>query len=53
MYTCLGLTAVVFVLHGVVLHGWAIQDRRMSLTWMVWMATFNLVGAATYAARVR
>ena len=53
MYAGLGLSAIVFVVHGVMLHGWTVQNRRMSLDWMGLMAFFNLAGAVTYAARVR
>lgn len=53
MYAGLGLSAVVFVVHGVLLHGWEVQNRRMSIDWMILMALFNLVGAVTYAVRVR
>lgn len=53
MYAGLGLSAVVFVIHGLILHGWEIQNRRMSLDWMALMAICNLAGAFTYAARVR
>ena len=52
MYAGLGLSAVVFVVHGILLHGWTVQNRRMSLDWMGMMALFNLTGAVTYAARV-
>lgn len=52
MYAGLGLSAVVFVIHGVLLHGWTLQNRRMSLDWMGLMAFFNLTGAVIYAARV-
>ena len=52
MYAGLGLSAVVFVVHGILLHGWTIQNRRMSLDWMGLMALFNLTGAGIYAARV-
>ncbi|KAL8652921.1 MAG: hypothetical protein Q9226_004062 [Calogaya cf. arnoldii] len=52
MYAGLGLSAVIFVVHGILLHGWALQNHRMSLDWMALMAMFNLVGASTYAARV-
>lgn len=52
MYAGLGLSAVVFVLHGIVLHGWTVQNRRMSVDWMGLMALFNLTGAVIYAARV-
>jgi adiponectin receptor len=43
----------MFVAHGLIIHGWALQSAHMSLLWMAWMATSNLVGAAIYAARVR
>ncbi|KAL8878679.1 MAG: hypothetical protein Q9198_003564 [Flavoplaca austrocitrina] len=52
MYAGLGLSAVIFVIHGILLHGWALQNQRMSLDWMALMATFNLLGATIYAARV-
>ena len=52
MYAGLGLSAVVFVVHGILLHGWAVQNQRMSLNWMGLMALFNLTGAVIYAARV-
>lgn len=53
MYAGLGLSAVVFVVHGLIRHGWTTQNQRMSLDWMALMATSNLVGAAIYTARVR
>lgn len=52
MYAGLGLSAVVFVMHGIFLHGWTVQNRRMSLDWMGLVALFNLMGALIYAARV-
>jgi adiponectin receptor len=52
LYTGLGLAALLFVGHGIMLHGIAIQEKRMALKWMVAMATFNLLGAAAYAARI-
>lgn len=52
MYAGLGLSAIIFVYHGVNKHGWKTQNRRMSLDWMVLMASLNLIGAFTYAARV-
>lgn len=52
MYAGLGLSAVVFVIHGILLHGWEVQNRRMSLDWIGLMALFNLVGVVVYAARV-
>ena len=52
MYAGLGLTGIIFAVHGVVEHGWEIQNRRMALTWMMVMACFNFLGAGLYAVRV-
>lgn len=51
-YAGFGLSSIIFVLHGLYLHGWEMQNARMSLTYMLWMAISNLTGAALYAARV-
>lgn len=51
-YAGFGLSSIIFVVHGLLLHGWEVQKSRMSLVWMGWMATANLVGATIYAARV-
>lgn len=52
MYASFGLFAVVFVMHGFYLYGFAIQRRRLALEWMALMALLNLLGAAFYALRV-
>jgi len=52
MYASLGLSFIVPIMHGISIYGWRIQLWRMSLDWMLLMATFNLAGAATYAMRV-
>jgi adiponectin receptor len=52
MYSGLGLSAIIFIIHGLAIHGWEIQNQRMSLSWMGLMGTLNLTGAAAYAARV-
>ncbi len=52
MYACLGLSAIVFIAHGVILHGWETQYKRMSLDRMGLMSLLNLTGAYAYAARV-
>ena len=52
MYAGLGLSGLVFVIHGILLHGWTVQNQRMSVDWMALMAIFNLTGAVIYAARV-
>jgi adiponectin receptor len=51
-YAAFGLSSIFFVVHGLLLYGWEQQNGRMSLEWMSWMATANLLGAAIYAARV-
>lgn len=51
-YASLGLAAFVFIFHGIWIYGFSIQNQRMSLSWMAWMGTFNVVGAVVYAARV-
>ena len=53
MYAGLGLSALVFTGHGILLYGWKIQNDRMSLDWMGLMAFLNLIGAAIYSARVK
>lgn len=52
MYSGLGLSAIVFIIHGIAVYDWTIQYQRMSLGWMGLMATLNLIGAVVYAARV-
>ena len=52
MYSGLGLSAIIFITHGIANFGWTIQSQRMSLGWMGLMAAFNLIGASVYAARV-
>jgi adiponectin receptor len=51
-YAAFGLSSVTFVIHGLILYGWEMQKRRMSLVRMGWMAAINLSGAMIYAARV-
>ncbi|KAM3471474.1 hypothetical protein MY8738_009309 [Beauveria namnaoensis] len=51
-YAGFGLSSIIFVIHGLLLYGWELQKSRMSLVWMGWMATANLVGALIYAARI-
>ena len=52
MYAGLGLSFIIPIVHALSLYGFEVQIWRMSLDWMFLMATFNLVGAAIYAARV-
>jgi len=52
MYAGLGLSAIVFIIHGLLIHGWEIQKHRMSLEWMALMGGLNITGALSYACRV-
>jgi len=52
MYASLGLSAMAFITHGVIIHGWEIQNHRMSLTYLLITAMLNLLGAAIYTARI-
>jgi adiponectin receptor len=52
MYVSLGLSAMVFITHGLTIYGWEIQNHRMGLSYMLTMAMLNLLGAAIYTARI-
>lgn len=52
MYSCLGLSSIIFIIHGIMLYGYKTQKYRMSLDWMGIMATLNLLGAFAYTVRV-
>jgi adiponectin receptor len=52
IYSGLGLSAIVFIIHGLAIHGWETQNHRMSLSWMGLMGILNLTGAIVYATRV-
>jgi adiponectin receptor len=52
IYSSLGLSAICFIIHGLVLHGWVLQNRRMSLSWMGLTGGLNMIGAMVYAARI-
>lgn len=53
VYGGLGLLANIFVIHGVLLHGWAEQNQRMSIDYMGLMALLTIIGGVIYVARVR
>ncbi|KAF4630902.1 hypothetical protein G7Y89_g7237 [Cudoniella acicularis] len=52
MYTSLSLSTLVFIVHGITIHGWEIQNHRMGLSRMGLMGLLNLISAGSYAARV-
>jgi adiponectin receptor len=52
MYTCFGLSAILFISHSIFLYGFAIQKQRLSIEWMALMGFLNIAGAVIYASRV-
>lgn len=52
MYSGLGLSFIIPIVHGVTKFGWETQMQRMSLDWMAVMAGLNLAGGGIYALRV-
>ena len=52
MFALLGLSAFVPVLHGIILHGWDVQNRRMAVTHLLGLGLLNATGTVIYAARV-
>lgn len=52
MYTALGMSTVIFIIHGIVLYGYETQNARMSLDWMAVVALSNSIGTIAYATRV-
>jgi adiponectin receptor len=51
MYTCFGLSAILFISHSIFLYGFAVQKKRLSIEWMALMGFLNIAGAAVYASR--
>lgn len=52
MYTCFGLSAILFMTHSILLYGFAVQRKRLAIEWMALMGLLNLLGAVFYASRV-
>ena len=52
MYTLLGLSTFLPVLHGLAIYSFAELNRRMSLNYFFGLGLLNFTGAAIYAARV-
>lgn len=52
MYAGFGLSAIIPIIHRMILYGWSVQKMRMSLDWMGLMAILNLLGAAIYGIRI-
>jgi hypothetical protein len=52
MYTCFGLSAILFISQSIFLYGFAVQKRRLSIEWTALMGFLNVAGAVVYASRV-
>ena len=52
MYGCLGLSIFVPAIHGVILNGWELQNKRMSISYFLGLGVLNATGTAVYAARI-
>jgi adiponectin receptor len=52
MYGVLGLSIFIPAIHGVIVHGWAAQNERMSLTYFIGPGLLNGLGTAIYTARI-
>jgi adiponectin receptor len=52
IYAFLGLSSMVFITHGLIIHGWDVQNHRMSLTYLLITGILNVLGAAVYVARI-
>ncbi|TGO39102.1 hypothetical protein BHYA_0060g00130 [Botrytis hyacinthi] len=52
MYAALGLSAVIFIVHSIIIYGISLQYKRLSLGWIVGMAGLNFMGALAYSLRI-
>jgi adiponectin receptor len=52
MYFILGLSIFIPAIHGILLHGVAVQNQRMSLVYFMGLGVLNGIGTAIYAARI-
>lgn len=52
LYSSLGITAFAAPAHGVWLHGWEVQNRRMSVDYFIGVGVLSFIGAAIYCVRI-
>ncbi len=52
VYGLLGLMGFICVAHGLALYGWEVQNRRISLNWMAWVALANLTVVLLFLMRL-
>jgi adiponectin receptor len=51
MYTALGVSTTIPIVHGILIHGWEIQNQRISFTYVFLTAGLDLVAAVIYSIR--
>ena len=51
-FAVLGLSAFIPVVHGIIIHGWELQNQRMSITYFIGLGLLNGAGTAIYAMRI-
>ena len=48
----LALSTLIPVIHGLIAYGYAVQNQRMALQWVLATLVFNTLGATAYAFKV-
>jgi adiponectin receptor len=51
MYTALGVSVVIPMVHGILIHGWDLQNQRISLMHVFLTGGIDLVAAMIYSIR--
>jgi adiponectin receptor len=51
MFVGFGMSSLLFIIHGLAIHGLKIQKSRMSLGHITWTALINILGAALYVTK--
>ena len=52
MYSLLGLSAFVPILHGITDNGWELQDRQQGVSYFIGLGLLNFTGGVIYGLRV-
>jgi adiponectin receptor len=52
MYVSLGLSAIVFIIYGLIIYGWEIQNYRIGLSYILIIVMLNLLRAVIYTVRI-
>lgn len=51
-FAILGLSAFIPVVHGIIIHGWELQNQCMSINYFIGLGLLNGAGTAIYAMRI-